>query len=203
MCNSEPGSFDMRNLLHAGMLFDTLYSLAAEKLVSFVDNHDTGKESDKWLLKNWDMAYAYIFFAPPQPCVFYNHFFGDMQKEYYNERKELSIPSNLKAEIIKLMNLREDYLSGQMNHVSDNSDRYRNLYIAFREGNESCSGAFLSLNNGSSENDPERETVLAALQEANGVVTRAAALLGMSRQALYRRMERLGVSLERRLRDRA
>jgi transcriptional regulator of acetoin/glycerol metabolism len=32
------------------------------------------------------------------------------------------------------------------------------------------------------------------------VVSRAAAELGMSRQALYRRMERLGLALERRVR---
>jgi transcriptional regulator of acetoin/glycerol metabolism len=32
-------------------------------------------------------------------------------------------------------------------------------------------------------------------------VSRAAAELGLSRQALYRRMERLGLTVERRLRD--
>ncbi|HEX2009760.1 MAG TPA: sigma-54 dependent transcriptional regulator, partial [Roseateles sp.] len=38
--------------------------------------------------------------------------------------------------------------------------------------------------------EPSRETVLAALAEAGGVVSRAAQALGLSRQALYRRMER-------------
>ena len=47
--------------------------------------------------------------------------------------------------------------------------------------------------------DPERGDIEAALREAGGVVAKAAARLGLSRQALYRRMERLGVSLERRL----
>jgi transcriptional regulator of acetoin/glycerol metabolism len=36
------------------------------------------------------------------------------------------------------------------------------------------------------------------LTEARGVVSKAAAQLGVSRQALYRRMERLGIELERR-----
>ncbi len=45
----------------------------------------------------------------------------------------------------------------------------------------------------------ERTQVEQALAEAGGVVSRAAAQLGLSRQALYRRMERLGLSLERRL----
>jgi DNA-binding NtrC family response regulator len=46
--------------------------------------------------------------------------------------------------------------------------------------------------------DPEHAEIEAALVEARGVVSRAAAQLGLSRQALYRRMERLGIELERR-----
>ncbi|HEX8824743.1 MAG TPA: sigma-54 dependent transcriptional regulator [Archangium sp.] len=45
----------------------------------------------------------------------------------------------------------------------------------------------------------ERAAVEQALAEARGVVSRAAAQLGLSRQALYRRMERLGLRVERRL----
>ena len=37
-----------------------------------------------------------------------------------------------------------------------------------------------------------------ALVRAGGIVSKAAADLGMSRQALYRRMERLDITLERR-----
>jgi len=36
------------------------------------------------------------------------------------------------------------------------------------------------------------------LVESGGVIATAAALLGISRQALYRRMDRLGIELERR-----
>jgi len=46
--------------------------------------------------------------------------------------------------------------------------------------------------------DPERNDIELALVNAGGVVAKAAARLGMSRQALYRRMERLGGVLERR-----
>jgi DNA-binding NtrC family response regulator len=41
--------------------------------------------------------------------------------------------------------------------------------------------------------EPTREVVEAALQKADGVVSRAAQTLGLSRQALYRRMERYGL----------
>jgi DNA-binding NtrC family response regulator len=44
----------------------------------------------------------------------------------------------------------------------------------------------------------ERGSIEAALLNADGSVSRAAAALGLSRQALYRRMERLGIVLERR-----
>ncbi len=46
----------------------------------------------------------------------------------------------------------------------------------------------------------EREAIQAALARARGVVSRAALELGLSRQALYRRMERLGIEIERRVR---
>jgi DNA-binding NtrC family response regulator len=46
--------------------------------------------------------------------------------------------------------------------------------------------------------DPERAELERILVESGGVVATAAAMLGVSRQALYRRMDRLGVELERR-----
>ena len=42
--------------------------------------------------------------------------------------------------------------------------------------------------------EPSREAVETALHRADGVVSRAAQSLGLSRQALYRRMERYGLA---------
>ncbi|MGW8390076.1 sigma-54-dependent transcriptional regulator [Pseudoduganella sp. HUAS MS19] len=44
------------------------------------------------------------------------------------------------------------------------------------------------------DQEPDRDAIVAALQRASGVVAQAAAELGLSRQALYRRMERLGIA---------
>ena len=44
----------------------------------------------------------------------------------------------------------------------------------------------------------ERKEVLTAISDADGVVAHAAAELGLSRQAFYRKMSRLGIELERR-----
>jgi DNA-binding NtrC family response regulator len=49
-------------------------------------------------------------------------------------------------------------------------------------------------NTASGDNEPDRATIEAALARANGVIAQAAAELGFSRQALYRRMERLGIA---------
>ena len=46
----------------------------------------------------------------------------------------------------------------------------------------------------------ERSAIEEALLRARGVVSQAAAEMGLSRQALYRRMERIGIALERRVR---
>jgi DNA-binding NtrC family response regulator len=50
-----------------------------------------------------------------------------------------------------------------------------------------------------SELAPDRAVVEEALMRAGGIVSKAAAEMGVSRQAFYRRMERAGVVLERRL----
>ena len=42
--------------------------------------------------------------------------------------------------------------------------------------------------------EPSREAVVAALDAAGGIVSRAATQLGLSRQALYRRLERYGIT---------
>jgi DNA-binding NtrC family response regulator len=47
----------------------------------------------------------------------------------------------------------------------------------------------------------ERAAIEQALREHRGVVAKAAAQLGLSRQALYRRMERLGLEMERRFKS--
>jgi DNA-binding NtrC family response regulator len=47
---------------------------------------------------------------------------------------------------------------------------------------------------GSGAEEPDRASIEAALARAGGVVAQAASELGLSRQALYRRMERLGIA---------
>ncbi|AVR99410.1 sigma-54-dependent transcriptional regulator [Pseudoduganella armeniaca] len=53
--------------------------------------------------------------------------------------------------------------------------------------------AVLPTSAASTDAEPDRDAISQALARANGVVAQAAADLGLSRQALYRRMERLGI----------
>ena len=46
----------------------------------------------------------------------------------------------------------------------------------------------------SQDAEPDREAIVGAIGRAGGVIAQAAAELGLSRQALYRRMERLGIA---------
>ena len=57
MCNKSGDEFDMSRLAHAGMIRG--FGLPVDNVVTFVDNHDTGKEHDKWLVKDYALAYAY------------------------------------------------------------------------------------------------------------------------------------------------
>lgn len=50
----------------------------------------------------------------------------------------------------------------------------------------------------SGNEEAERQRLLAALTAADGVVAHAAEALGLSRQALYRKMSRFGIEVERR-----
>ena len=44
------------------------------------------------------------------------------------------------------------------------------------------------------DTEPDRDAIVQALARAGGVVAQASNELGLSRQALYRRMERLGIA---------
>jgi DNA-binding NtrC family response regulator len=66
------------------------------------------------------------------------------------------------------------------------------------DSEDSVRGRELNAEPSGGQHDAEKAEVQAALVAAKGVVSRAASELGMSRQALYRRMERLGIELERR-----
>jgi alpha-amylase len=156
MCNNNGYNWDMRMLTHAGMIRSTTVSLPATSVVTFLENHDTGKEHDKWITRDWVMGYAYILTHEGKPCIFYNHYFGDVMKDIQNSSLTVTPDSTLREEIRKLIFIRDAYLGGPLTVVSDIGNPYpsgntSNVYVARRNGDGSKTGAIVVLNNHDTE----------------------------------------------------
>ncbi len=153
MCNGNGSSFNMSWLNHPGMVRNNYgNSLPGTSIVTFVENHDTGKEHDKWITKDHKMAYAYILTHEGRPCIFYPHYFGVTQKDVHNNELQTTALASLQTEINKLIHLRKNYLGGKINVLSETgnpfppTDTY-NVYAARREGNGIRGGAIIVINN--------------------------------------------------------
>ncbi|HWP82188.1 MAG TPA: T9SS type A sorting domain-containing protein [Bacteroidota bacterium] len=153
MANDNGANFNIAWLNHSGMVRDDGgNTLSGTSIVNFIDNHDTGKESDKWLWRDWDMAYAYILFAEGRPCIFYPHYYGVTQIDNHDPTKMVTAPSSLRTELNKLMHARRTYLGGTMVVLSEVGNPWPsgdtwNVYVARRQGNGTKSGGILVLNN--------------------------------------------------------
>ena len=142
MCNKSGDEFDMSRLAHAGMIRG--FGLPVDNVVTFVDNHDTGKEHDKWIVKDYAMAYAYILTHEGTPCVFYPHFYAVTQHDVDNPSLEVMAPSDLQQAIRQLIDIRRQYLGGTLSVLTESDKR---LYVARRQGNGQKDGAIIVLNN--------------------------------------------------------
>lgn len=156
MANGD-SSWDMRWLNHAGMVRNNQgQSLPGASVVTFVDNHDTGKESDKWVQKDWRMAYAYILFAEGRPCVFYPHFYGVVQTDAHDDQFSIVAPISLQNDIKELIRMRKTYLDGELIVLSEvgnpwPADDAKNVFVARRQGHGEKTGAILVINNHKSQ----------------------------------------------------
>lgn len=156
MTNGSASSFNMTTLNHAGMVRATgSDSLSGVSVVTFVDNHDTAKDHNQWITKDWKMAYAYILFAEGRPCIFYSHFYGVRQIDDNNASLTVTAPTALQTDIKKLIDIRRTYLNGGMVVLSETGNPSpasdtANVYVARREGDLSRPGAILVINNATS-----------------------------------------------------
>ena len=153
MCNKSGDEFDMSQLAHAGMIRNSDgFVMPAGNVVTFVDNHDTGKEHDKWLTKDFAMAYAYILTHEGTPCVFYPHYFAVTQHDVDDKSLEVTAPADLQLAIRQLIDIRRQYLGGTLTVLTETgrpepSDITRHVYVARRQGNGTKDGAIIMLNN--------------------------------------------------------
>lgn len=153
MCNGNQSSFNMAWLNHAGMVRNSGgNSLPGTSIVTFVDNHDTGKEHDKWVFKDFKMAYAYMITHEGRPCVFYPHYYGITQYDNHDPSQSVTAPASLKEDINKLIFVRKTYLDGTLTVLSETGNPYPSgdtyhVYAARRQGNATKAGAIIVINN--------------------------------------------------------
>ncbi|KZN67829.1 alpha-amylase family glycosyl hydrolase [Pseudoalteromonas luteoviolacea] len=149
--SNQNQSFDMRTLNHAGLVRNqTGNQLAGTAVVTFVENHDTGKEHDKWLHKDFKMAYAYILTHEGKPTVFYSHYYGIKQHDYHNPSFDVVAPASLQQDINRLMFVRNTYTDGALSVLSQSGNPYgavQHVYVARRGGKGTKQGAIVVLNN--------------------------------------------------------
>lgn len=155
MCNGS-SSYDMRWLNNAGMVRNgNGHSLPGTSVVTWLDNHDTGKEHDKWVTKDWKMGYAYILTHEGRPCVFYPHYYNVTLVDNHDSNNTVTSPASLQEDINKLMFVRSTYLGGTLEVLSDIGNPYpsgdaHDVYVARRGGNGTKDGAIVVINNSNS-----------------------------------------------------
>jgi alpha-amylase len=153
LCNDSTKSFDMRELNHAGMVRENNgNSISGVSVSTFVDSHDTGKEHDKWIIKDWKLGYAYILTHEGRPCIFYPHFYGIRQVDNSNATITVQADKSLKEDIKKLIFVRRTYLGGVISVLTETGHptpdtAVKNVYVARREGNGTKNGAIIVINN--------------------------------------------------------
>jgi alpha-amylase len=146
----------MTSLNHAGMVRNSSGNgLGGTSIVTWLDNHDTGKEHDKWVTQDWHMGYAYILTHEGRPCIFYPHYYGVTLIDNHDASITNSIPSSLQADIDKLLFVRKTYLGGGLEVLTETGNPYpssetADVYVARRDGNGTKDGAIVVLNNSSS-----------------------------------------------------
>jgi alpha-amylase len=152
MCNGNE-AFDMSWLNQAGMIRNADgYSLPGTSVVTFLENHDTGKEHDKWVTKDWHLGYAYMLTHEGKPCIFYPHLYGVPLMDSHNSSVQIEIPTSLKEDLKKLIFVRNTYLNGILSVLSESGNPYppsdtHDVYVARRQGNGTKDGAIIVLNN--------------------------------------------------------
>ena len=152
MCNGD-ASFDMNMLNHAGLVRNSSgNSLPGTSVVTFLENHDTGKEHDKWVTKDWHLGYAYLLTHEGRPCLFYPHLYGVTLIDNSDASHQVTIPGSLQEEIVKLIQIRNNYLGGIISVLSQCGNPYppantHDVYVARREGNGEKDGAIMVINN--------------------------------------------------------
>jgi len=175
MCNNA--EFNMSKLNQAGLIRNADgFNLSVNNVVTFAENHDTGKENDKWITRAHHLAYAYILTHQGRPCLFYPHLYGIEQLDFQNSSFRTTAELSLYDDISFLIDIRQKYLGGELEVLTDvgNPTPYKNIkniYVARRKGIDEKEGAILVMNNHlSSTIDIEVDTSPSGFEDWSGKI---------------------------------
>ena len=141
MCDLS-GTFNMYELSRGGLVHSY-----PQWACTFAESHDTarayGGDGSKFgLLKNKEMAYAYILWAGGNPCVFYHDYFEQPYADQFTTNGWNGTP--LKSLIDPLIDARHNYAGGTTSYLSTMNTN--DLYIAKRNGTDAKPGCIIVIN---------------------------------------------------------
>ncbi len=156
LANDDGASFDARALATAGLVRDPAVGLPSERVVTFVENHDTGKEAPYWMSRDMDLAHAFLLFAPERPCLFYKHLYAIDLVDNHDPDQTASVPASLPQTLALLATVRAHHLSGPLVSLSDVGAPFpeadaADVYVGRRAGPAGMSGALLVINDHETE----------------------------------------------------
>lgn len=157
MCNNSTGSFDMRSLDYAGLIFGQ--GMSGFNVTTFVENHDydrtgwdgtidTAVGGHSPIFRDKYLAYAFILFSEGRPSVFF--------KDYFDY--------GLSGIIDTLIFIRHKFLGGNTTlrngldpyYISEDGNQDQNLlaqdiYVARRNGWQNQIGGYIVINDNPSQ----------------------------------------------------
>lgn len=152
MCNNASGTFDMRNLDYAGLIFGK--GMSPFNVSTFVENHDFDRSG--WdgsidtavgghapIFRDKELAYAFILFSEGRPCVFFKDYFhyglaGIIDTLIFIRHKFLGGNTTLRNGLDPYY-IREDGNQNQNLLASD-------IYVARRNGWGNQKGGYIVIN---------------------------------------------------------
>lgn len=154
---NEPGeSFDIRALDTAGMIRDGTTPLPPHRVVTFVENHDTGKEHGYWIERDHDLAHAFLLFAEGRPCLFYKHLYALPLVDIHDPAQTVTPAASLPGDLALLAAVRAFHLGGELVALSAVGDPFpaddaADVWVGRRAGAPGTTGAVLVLNDHETE----------------------------------------------------
>lgn len=152
MCNNAAGTFDMRNLDNAGLIFGK--GMSGFNVSTFVDNHDfdrmgwdgiidTAVGGHNPIFRDKHLAYAFILFSEGRPSVFFKDYFD------YGLNSLIDTLIFIRHKFLGGNTTLRNYLDPWYIRADGNQDQNllaQDIYVARRNGWQNYIGGYIVIN---------------------------------------------------------